>query len=245
MPYQSWTDGGVRATALDDVAAAVRAALARHGTLYAWAEAQEPRETFQGRGAAWGVQLGPARAVVRHARRGGVIGPLLGDLYLGAPRFLREIALAERLRAAGVATPAVLAAVRYPAGLMHRADVATERVDGRDLADVFWTAEPPAGTARTAVLAAVAAAVRSLHDAGFVHPDLQLKNVLVGVGAGSGAPPVFLLDVDTCRPARGRADRARNLARFFRSWEKWNRNRGTRLHPADRDAFLAAYGRAA
>ncbi len=228
-----------------DVAAAVRRALAEAGSLHRWAAAQPARRIFTGRGEAYGVTLGDAAAVVRHARHGGMLAPLLGDVFAGRPRFYREAELARRLAEGGVNTPALLAGVRYGAGPFHRADVATERIAGADLVEVFFGDHPPTGAARAAALEAVGRLIRRLHDLGWVHPDLQLRNVLVADAAASGgpAPAAWLLDVDTCRPMRGDADteRARNLARFERSWAKWNRRRGLHLTDVDRGRLSAAY----
>ncbi len=242
--YEAWSldTGGV--VARSDVAAAVRAALAGHGTLYAWAGAQADRVTFAGRGEAFGVRLGQVPAVVRHARRGGyVIAPLLGDRFLGTPRFFRELRWSARLSDAGIPTPRLLAGAWHRRGAVHRADVATERLDGTNLASLFFAGTPPLGERRRAVLAAVGRLVRRLHDAGVVHPDLQLGNVLAAPGADS--PVAALLDVDTCRAARGPADIARNIQRFYRSWEKWNRRRGVGLSAEDRAVFASAYAEAA
>lgn len=228
------------ATVRRDAEDAVRAALAGAPTLHAWAAAQPDHEVFSGRGATYGVQLGGLRAVVRHAHRGGTFGPLLGDRYLGRPRFETEMAMSARLLAAGVATPAVLAGLRYDAGLWHRSDVATERFDGHDLAAIFFEAEAPDAARREAIWAAVGALVKRLHSAGYVHRDLQLKNVLVGADDAA-----CLLDVDTCRAARGAGDLASNLKRFERSWVSWNDAGSEQLTEADRVAFLAAYRSAA
>ena len=239
--FETWTFEGGTAAARQDVAAAVRQALAAGGTLYRWAAAQPARTTFVGRGEAYGVALGSTAAVVRHARHGGLLAPLLGDVYVGRPRFYREADLSRRLAAGGVRTPALLAGVRYRAGPAHRADVATEQVAGSDLVEVFYGDRPPAGAARAAALEALGRLIRRLHDLGWVHPDLQLRNLLV---TAAGAKPVaWLLDVDTCRPMRGDqdAERARNLARFYRSWAKWNGLRGARLTDADRASFSVAY----
>jgi tRNA A-37 threonylcarbamoyl transferase component Bud32 len=235
--YDAWTIDALGAVARRDVAPAVRAALATHGSLYAWAAAQPGRDAFTGRGAAYGVTLGGVAAVVRHARRGGFLGPVLGDRYLGAPRLLREIAWSRRLADAGIPTPTVLAGVWRYAGLVHRADVATERVPGTDLAAALFGDAPPAGAERAALLRAVGRMVGRLHAAGFVHPDLQLRNVLAGARPGE----VWLLDVESCRPSAGAADAARNVRRFYRSWGKWNRRRGAHLTPADRGDFEAGY----
>jgi len=240
--FETWAfDGGV-AAARRDVAAAVRAALAAAGTLHRWAAAQPGRTTYVGRGETYGVALGGRSAVVRHARHGGLLAPLLGDRFWGRPRFEREAALSLRLADGGVRTPAVLAGVKYAAGLGHRADVATEQVAGADLVELFFGEQPLAGPARIGAIHALGRLVRRLHDLGWVHPDLQLRNIVVADPAGT-APSAWLLDVDTCRPMRADADaeRARNLARFYRSWAKWNAIRGERLTDADRAQFSLAY----
>lgn len=181
-------------------------------------------------------------AVVRHARHGGFLAPLLGDVFVGRPRFHHEAELSRRLAEGGVRTPEVLAGVRYRAGPGHRADIATEQVAGADLVEVFFGERPPAGPLRGAALEAVGKLVRRLHDFGYVHPDLQLRNILL-TGAADPGPEAWLLDVDTCRPMRGNQDseRARNLARFYRSWAKWNALRGERLTDVDRALFSVAY----
>jgi len=240
--FHSWTFDGGTAVTRRDIAAPVREALAAAGTLHRWASQQPERDEFTGRGATYGVPLGGLRVVVRHAMRGGAIAPLLRDRYFGSPRFLTEIALAQRLAAVGVPTPAVLAGIRYAAPPGHRADVMTERVDGRDLAAIFFGDPAPDDAARRAVWVAVAATVVRLHAARLVHPDLQLRNVLVGPDpAAPGTLTAWLLDVDTCRPATGRNARRANVDRFYRSWDKWNRMHGERLTSADRKTFEAAY----
>jgi 3-deoxy-D-manno-octulosonic acid kinase len=240
--FETWTFAGGSSAARRDVAAAVREALASAGSLYRWAAAEPGRREFTGRGAAFGVTLGSQPAVVRHARHGGLLARLLGDLFFGEPRFYREAAVSQTLARLGVRTPAVLAGVCYRAGPFYRADVVTAAVDGADLVELFYGAEPPAGAARAAARGANGALVRRLHDAGLVHPDLQLRNLLVR-SAATERPEAWLLDVDTCRAIRadGDADRARNLDRLYRSWAKWNRLRGERLTDRDRALFSAAY----
>jgi 3-deoxy-D-manno-octulosonic acid kinase len=240
--FETLTFPGGTAVVRRDVAVAVRGAIAAAGTLHRWAGRQPGHRTFEGRGEVYGVALGPVRAAVRHARHGGSLAPLLGDRFLGRPRFHHEAALSRLLAGGGLRTPAVLAGVRYRLWPFHRADVATELIEGADLASLFYGDRPPEGDARGAVLEAVGRLVRQLHDLGHVHPDLQLRNIVV-TGSRSPHPEAWLIDLDTCRPMRGRAEaeRAHNLARFERSWAKWNRKRGARLTDQDRAVFSAAY----
>lgn len=240
--YDTWTFDDGFAAARGDVAPVVRDALAVTGSLYAWARRRPDVEVFHGRGETYAVRLGAAEAVVRHARRGGVPALFSEDWFTGTPRFLHELDLSRRLAEAGVSTPAVVAGVAYRAGIGYRADVATIRIHGVDLAALCFGAAPPAGTTRAATFQAVGRAVRRLHDAGFVHPDLQVRNILVRNAEGA-APEAWILDVDTCRPSDPRDDAARhrNLARFYRSWDKWNRRQGFRLTADDRAALELAY----
>lgn len=239
--YESWTFDGGYCIARTEVRRAVADAVARHGSLYRWAELAPDREDFSGRGAAYGVTLGGERAVVRHARRGGVPSFFSDDWFLGAPRFLTEVAMSRAMSDIGVATPAVLAGVAYRAGIGYRADVATSRVKGLDLATLFFGPGPPESARRTAIIGAVAVLIRRLHDSGFLHPDLQLRNILME--EVTGRPAAWLLDVDTCRrfSPHDISSRRANLARFYRSWDKWNRQEGERLLAADRAAFEDAY----
>jgi hypothetical protein len=50
--------------------------------------------------------------------------------------------------------------------------------------------------------------------------------------------------VDTVREAADAAARRANLLRFYRSWAKWDRQRGPRLTGEDRTAFEAGYAEA-
>lgn len=226
------------AAARRDIAAAVKDALAG-GTLYAWAEAQPDRDVFQGRGATYGVTLAGRRAVVRHARRGGLLAPLLGDRYRGRPRWAHEIKISRDMIADGIATPDVLAGVMYQTGSTHRADVATERVEGRDLVDLFFGPDPPAGAGRHAKMQAVGVLIGDLYKVGFVHPDLQLKNVLI-----DALGKAWLIDVDTVLRMSGPETRLLNLRRFYRSWDKLNAKLGARLSKQDREHFMEGFARA-
>ena len=79
--------------------------------------------------------------------------------------------------------------------------------------------------------------MRRLHDAGFEHPDLHLKNLLL-----TPAGEVLVLDLDRVRrlPALSRERRLAGLFRFDRYAEK-QAARGMPVSRADRMRFLRAY----
>lgn len=221
--YAVLARGATEAVGLSALAEPLRAAL-QSGTLYAYAGSHPERRALAGRGVAWAVPLpgGSVRVVVRRSRHGGLLAPLTGERFAGRTRAPRELALALRLVELGVPTPEVVAWATYRAGmLLRRADVATREVPGaRDLAGALDRAATPAD--RTVPLAATARLLDALAAARAVHPDLNIKNVLLRPDAEGGFR-ALVLDVDRVRlttrtPAQVRA---RNLARLLRSLRKW------------------------
>lgn len=204
-----------------DAVAGVEDALRETRTLHGWASTVPSAKAFQGRATAWGTTLprgGPA-VVVRHARHGGFFAALTGDRFLWPGRAPWELEASERLRAAGVPTPAVVAYALYPAGPgFCRCDVATARLpEGGDL-PLLW-AEADAAS-RDAMLTATAALVRALGLVQAFHEDLNAKNIyLVREGQGWRA---YALDVDRVRFLATGDERAAelNLARLLRSLRK-------------------------
>lgn len=84
------------------------------------------------------------------------------------------------------------------------AEVAVRLVLGQRVEQPRFDAPSPALLVRTRhVFGAIAVALRSLHDAGFVHGDLRPENVLVDVSAGDRTT---VLDLDGARPAATRDD---------------------------------------
>ena len=187
--------------ALSAAADAVLDALAGAPTLADWAAASAARELAGGRGPAWQVQLGGAPAAVRHYRRGGWMGPLLGDRYLDSPpRPFVELSASESLRDAGVATPRVLAAVVTPAHPGYRADIATEWLSpGLDLQELLRPNLYP-DAERTAAVEEAGRTIGRAHAAGLDHADLRPRNVFLQP-LDAGKWRAALLDLDRARVA--------------------------------------------
>ncbi len=219
--YSRFAVGEATVVARHDAVNGVGEALKETRTLHCWAATVPGAKAFQGRATAWGTTLprgGPA-VVVRHARHGGLFAAFTGDRFLWPGRAPWELEASERLRAAGVPTPAVVAYVLYPAGPgFCRCDVATARLpEGGDLPQV-WSEVPDAD--RDGIITAVASLVRALGAVGAQHEDLNAKNVyLAREGRGWRA---FALDVDRVRflPSGDSRATGLNLARLLRSLRK-------------------------
>ena len=226
--------------AAEAVADAVHAALEAAPSLVAWASARAERFHRGGRGTVPVARLADRRAAIRHARRGGWMRPL-GDRYLDRPpRPFRELAVSARLRAEGIATPEVLAAVVIPAHPGYRADLATEWIEpGHDLRALLAPNVYPAA-ARRAGLEAAGREVGRAHRAGLDHPDLNVGNLFL-----QPADPgwrAWLLDLDRATLGRPSPEAAsRNLARLVRSLEKERRAGTVAWDAEDLDVFRRAY----
>ncbi len=197
--YARWRQGPHDVVAREPVREVVRAALAESGGLHAWAARHRERILTTGRGEVFAIELGPARAAVRHYHRGGWMATLLDDRYFDSPpRPFAELAVSERLRRAGVPTPQILAAVVTAARPGYRADLATEWLEpGHDLTALLAPNRyPPAD--RAAGLAAAGRAVGHAHRAGLDHADLNLSNIFVQPRTG-GKWAAALLDLDRAR----------------------------------------------
>jgi len=184
-----------------------------------------------GRGGIAVAAIGSERVVVRPFRRGGLPSYFVRDLYLGtSPRPFIELELTERLRQAGVPVPEVLAAsVRWVVpGCCYRGWLLTRFIDAPTLWQ--WVQGEPALADRRVVLGCVALAVRRLHAAGVVHPDLNLNNILVRLGED---PQVWLLDFDRSSP---RQRIGADIERLERSVHKLDPER--RFITGDDFAFL-------
>lgn len=217
--YRRWSRDRRAAIVADDTADAVAGILDEGTSLARWAADHAERTTRGGRGPLHAVLLGDVLSAVRHCRRGGWMGPLLGDVYLGRPpRPFRELAVSHALREAGVRTPRVVAAVVEWVGPAYRADLATEWLEpGHDLEALLRPGAYPAETRRRA-LGAAGREIGRAHRAGLVHPDLQHRNVFVRPAGDEWE--AWLLDLDRAR-IEGAGDHAgRALDRLERSLDK-------------------------
>jgi len=191
---------------------------------------------------AWHVGAG---LVVREYCHGGVFGAMAGTIFLGDGRMLDELSLSmcARRRGVPVAIP-VAVRVQKAWGPFVRAHYVSEKIaDAVNLLDLLEDAglsdalRPPE---RRRLSEAVAAAIAAMHDAGIVHADLNLKNVLVRDAFGQ--PEAFVIDFDKAKLTGQLTleQRMANLMRLDRSIAKWAAARRA-VRSADRLRFLRAY----
>ncbi len=195
--------------------------------------------TYAGRGEPFGVSVdGVGRVFVRPYLHGGLLGRVTGDRHAGDGRFIDEVRTLVAAAAAGVPVPEVLGVVSLPGGLgLRRGWLLTRELPGaRDLLDLLEDGGLAAAE-RRGLLARAGRAMRTLHDAGFDHPDLHLKNLLVTPDGG-----VLVLDLDRVR-RRAELSRERRIAglfRFDRHAEK-QAARGAPVTRGDRWRVLRSY----
>ena len=245
-PYRRETIDDVELIALPQALEAARHVLAS-GTLFDYAATRPDARALAGRGVAYHIpapgSYASERWVVRHYRRGGLVARFVQDRYLdsGVKRPIRELTASVKARARGVATPEVVAAAIYPAGGWYRADIVTRYLpESRDLADRLF--DDPDAERRRRAMRLAGALLRRAHEAGVVHNDLNLRNILI---AGTGdAERAWLLDLDRAvvmRDAAARFERDLMLRRLARSLRKLERANRTRLVEGEREAFAEAY----
>lgn len=188
--------------------------------LEAWGE---PREhALRGRAAVTVVGTPRGDLVAKSITRGGALGRVARRHFARGDRLVDEACLGERLRALDVDTPPLIVGrvTRGPAFFVTL-DSATARVPGAlDLFDAVHAGAPPAPLARAA-----GDLLRRMHDVGFRHRDLTVKNLLApGELIDGGEGRVMVIDLDRCRLDESApmqpAERTASMARFVRSGVK-------------------------
>lgn len=175
-------------------------------------------QSIEGRGGRGAVQLvrGPfGEAVLRHYRRGGLIGRWVDDRYLfigeSHVRCVREFHLLAELCAADLPVPRPLLAGWRREGLFYRADLLTLRIpDSRTLAECMRDGDVDIAWHD------IGATLARFHREGVFHADLNAHNMLIDAGG-----KVWLIDFDRGRLRVPSQDwQQANVRRLRRSLDK-------------------------
>ena len=160
--------------------------------------------------------------VLRHYRRGGLIGKLLYDqfLYAGLSRTrpFMELNLLEYMQKQGLNVPVGVAAQVRRSGMIYRADLITVRIpDARELHQVIQEEALDED-----IWLEVGRAIRKMHDVQVYHHDLNVKNIML-----DNAGQVWIIDFDRCAQRQASGWKKTNLERLRRSFEKERRRTAT------------------
>lgn len=150
--------------------------------------------------------------LIRRCLRGGKFGPLLRDRYFVINRPRQELDVHCEAYRRGVHTVLPVAAIWKRTGAVVRGSIATRKVDAEDLLALCGGSGRPAEDD----LAACGRAIQSMHAAGVIHADLQLKNVLSRDGEA------WIIDFDKAEVVSevGLVHARQNFLRLYRSFQK-------------------------
>ncbi len=157
----------------------------------------------------------------RRSRRGGMIGSILSDVYVGmTPRPLIELGLTVEAMRRGIPVAEPMGAmIEWIGPALYRGFFLTRAVRGMTLWEFMKTDDDQ--IVRSHVLGQARAAIDTMHNRGLFHADLNLHNLLVTQARESFT--VIIIDLDKARlfdaplPA---AMRRANAARLMRSARK-------------------------
>lgn len=153
--------------------------------------------------------------VLRHYRRGGLIGKILNKHYfytgLHRTRAWQEMHLLNLMHGWGLPVPKAAAALIKRGGLTYEADIILEKItDAKDVFNLLNT-EPLDSTDWQRI----GAVVRQLHDKQVFHHDLNIHNIMQ-----DKQKKIWLIDFDKCRVKNGEQWKDENLQRLLRSLRK-------------------------
>lgn len=164
----------------------------------------------EGRGSNFFVQSGTKSWVLRHYRRGGLIGKVLYDSYLATgvkrSRPWREWHLLALLYSEGFPVPRPVAAHYESSFINYRADLITEEIPGVKSLSAHLSQD----AMTKEMWVALGRCIRRFHVRGVCHADLNAHNIMLGKEGD-----FYLLDFD-----RG----------LIRSLGRWQDDNLQRLH---------------
>lgn len=179
---------------------------------------------------------------VREYVHGGVLGRLFGGFFLGSRRMRNELSLHISAHQAGVPTSEPVALrIERVRGPLVRAHYVSEEIPGAlDLLALCREHNRPFPARRRALAHAVAECIARMHDAGILHADLNLRNLLISKNADRPRCSVIDFDKGVFRGELTLGQRMANLLRLERSVLKWAAARHA-ISALDRLRMLRSY----
>ncbi len=202
-----------------------------------WLDQQGVSEAVGGRGSVLFIRDGERHWVLRHYKRGGLIGKLLTDQYLWngaeATRCFREWRLLAHMHGLGLPVPIPVAARYKRSGLIYRADLLTVEIPGAQT--LIQRLEQV--SLDTSMWQRLGTTLARFHAIGVHHADLNANNIVFDANDA-----VHVLDFD-----RGRVREVTNgwvnavLERLLRSLNKLQVRRGLHFTMQDWQVLRKAH----
>jgi 3-deoxy-D-manno-octulosonic acid kinase len=172
-----------------------------------------------GRGAAWRIDTQWGTAVLKHYRRGGLMAKVNQASYWfngwQNTRALREWRLLAQMFDAGLPVPKPWFAIAQRRGRWYRCAIVSGFLES---SRSLWSL-PPAQLLDASLWQNVGALVRQFCDAGIMHPDLNLGNILLDARQG-----LSMIDFDRARHVEGLSLPAQKMQqRLLRSYQRYQR----------------------
>jgi tRNA A-37 threonylcarbamoyl transferase component Bud32 len=182
------------------------------------------------------------RMVLRLYSHGGLLRIFTRDLYLFGSRSFRELALTEEIRSCGLLTVEPIGAIHrilfppfYKACLLSlEIPQSVNLIQYLQELDTHPGQKDP--SSKQKMIRSAGLLLRQFHQEGFLHGDLQLKNILWSEDR------FLLIDFDRThrKPTLSTREKMKDLLRLNRSVEKWKRL-GLPISRTDRWRFFKAY----
>ncbi|MFH1421902.1 MAG: lipopolysaccharide kinase InaA family protein [Planctomycetota bacterium] len=168
------------------------------------------------------VEINGRKFVIRHYEHGGLLRSFTRDVYPSPQRFMNEMFLSSYALSNGIPTPEI-SALRVTRTLFgYKADLVTFYIENSvDLQTLLQNKLSDIGLPRKKELIyKCACIVRKMHDAGIIHNDLHIKNILLS--RNYQELKLFILDLDGAEISKelNESIRLKNLFRLGRSLDK-------------------------
>lgn len=184
-----------------------------------WKKQNAIMGSARGRGTTYFFKHNHRSFVLRHYRRGGLIGKLLTDQYFftgfSKTRAWREMDLLMRMKELGLPAPIPVAARVQKHFFYYRADLITKKIPAaRDAHQHLRKREIGSEAWRR-----IGATIAQFHHHQIYHHDLNIHNIML-----SDKGKVWLIDFDKCEIRTGENWKKANLGRLRRSLNKEKAN---------------------
>ncbi|MFA5795281.1 MAG: lipopolysaccharide kinase InaA family protein [Candidatus Brocadiia bacterium] len=199
-----------------------------------------PGKTVQGRGSYNTFKTGAdTSAVIRQYKRGGLSSALLPDIFWGNTRAINELNMTEQAIKSNVPAPEILGIITKPVfGPLCQLWIITKEIDAPTLAEAIVslgeTDSPEELLSRkTNLFKMVNASIKKLHQAGILHRDLHIRNILVN------RDKAYIIDFDGAKDLENQQSELNSLIRLNRSIAKFLG--AAAITASDRFRFLKIY----